>query len=162
MEAIAYFQKENKLNKAGIQGYVLFEQYTPNSQTSVTINLRGFKPNSTHAIHVHESADFSNGCISAGGHYNPYGKQHGNYMIHGNERHAGDLCNNIKSDDQGNVKIFFRDNLLSLYEPHSIIGRSVIIHEGQDDLGLGGNEQSLITGNAGGRMACEVIKFHSS
>ncbi len=32
-------------------------------------------------------------------------------------------------------------------------GRTVIIHAGQDDLGKGGDEESLKTGNAGGRAA---------
>jgi len=33
----------------------------------------------------------------------------------------------------------------------------VIIHKGEDDLGLGGDAESLITGNAGERVACGVI-----
>lgn len=40
---------------------------------------------------------------------------------------------------------------------HSVIGRSVIVHENVDDLGKGGHELSLSTGNAGGRIACGVI-----
>jgi len=32
-----------------------------------------------------------------------------------------------------------------------------VIHEGVDDLGRGGHEQSKTTGNAGGRLACGVI-----
>jgi Cu-Zn family superoxide dismutase len=158
MQAVAYFSKQEKLNKVGIEGYILFEQLNPRDYTTVFINLHGFKPNATHAIHIHESADFSNGCMSAGGHYNPFGKKHGSYLHHGNERHAGDLINNITSDSQGRVQIFFKDNLVFLYPPYSVIGRSVIIHEEKDDLGLGGDVQSLITGNAGGRMACAVIE----
>ena len=34
-------------------------------------------PPGEHGFHIHEKADFSNGCLSAGGHYNPHGKEHG-------------------------------------------------------------------------------------
>ena len=44
-----------------------------------------------------------------------------------------------------------------LYGEHSVIGRSCVTHAGVDDLGQGGNEESLKTGNAGGRVACGVI-----
>ena len=59
--------------------------------------------------------------------------------------------------------------MLTLYGDQSIIGRTVVIHEGADDLGLGGldsngnvidqkvHQESLKTGNAGGRMACAII-----
>jgi Cu-Zn family superoxide dismutase len=33
----------------------------------------------------------------------------------------------------------------------------VVIHKGEDDLGLGFNKESKITGNAGARMACAII-----
>jgi Cu-Zn family superoxide dismutase len=37
------------------------------------------------------------------------------------------------------------------------LGRTVIVHADPDDLGLGGQPDSLITGNAGKRMACSII-----
>ena len=51
----------------------------------------------------------------------------------------------------------FYDELVTLYGPNSVFGRTLVIHDGIDDLGLGGNKESLITGNAGGRLACAVI-----
>lgn len=35
--------------------------------------------------------------------------------------------------------------------------RAVVIHSGQDDLGLGGTPLSNTTGNSGSRVACGVI-----
>lgn len=35
--------------------------------------------------------------------------------------------------------------------------RAVVIHSGQDDLGLGGTPLSNTTGNSGARVACGVI-----
>ena len=49
------------------------------------------------------------------------------------------------------------DNLVKLSGKYSVIGRSMIIHEDEDDLGKGGNEESLKTGNAGKRIACGII-----
>jgi len=40
-----------------------------------------------------------------------------------------------------------------------IVGRMIIVHKDRDDLGLGGDAESLKTGNAGKRMACGVIGF---
>ena len=49
------------------------------------------------------------------------------------------------------------DKLIKLRGKYSIIGRSIVIHEDEDDLGKGGDKESTITGNAGKRLACGVI-----
>ena len=157
MNAICLFDKNSSYNSARIEGTVKFYQCCDKEPTRIVISLRGFKPNKTHAIHIHEYGDFSQGCMSAGGHYNPYDQFHGSYILHGFKRHAGDLINNIVSDDYGNFFIDYNDELVNLYGPHSVIGRSIVIHEKPDDLGMGGNDESLITGNAGGRMSCAII-----
>ena len=39
----------------------------------------------------------------------------------------------------------------------NITGKAIVIHEGEDDLGLGEDTGSTVTGNAGGRSGCCVI-----
>ena len=43
----------------------------------------------------------------------------------------------------------------------NIIGRGLIIHADEDDCGLGGQPDSLVTGHAGKRIACAVIGYAS-
>lgn len=71
-------------------------------------------------------------------------------------RHVGDL-GNLKADANGVAETTFSDAVISLTGPRSVLARGVIVHEGVDDLGLGGHQDSLKTGNAGGRAACGVI-----
>ncbi len=47
---------------------------------NIRVNVTGFNPNDEnrlHGIHIHEYGDLSNGCSSAGGHYNPLMVNHG-------------------------------------------------------------------------------------
>ena len=57
----------------------------------------------------------------------------------------------------GSAKLNILDSMISLSWENSIIGRTVVVHADQDDLGLGGHELSKSTGNAGARSACGVI-----
>uniref|UniRef100_A0A077K883 Superoxide dismutase [Cu-Zn] n=1 Tax=Penaeus japonicus TaxID=27405 RepID=A0A077K883_PENJP len=107
-----------------------------------------------HGFHIHQLGDLTGGCKSAGGHYNPYMRPHGSPLDR--ERHVGDL-GNILADATGRVVVNISDPLVSLVGPRTVLGRAVVVHAGEDDLGDGGNEDSLKTGNAGGRVACGVI-----
>ncbi|EWY81924.1 Cu/Zn superoxide dismutase [Fusarium oxysporum NRRL 32931] len=53
------------------------------------------------------------------------------------------------------------DHLVKLIGPESVIGRTIVIHSGTDDLGQGPNKESKVTGNAGGRPACGVLGISS-
>lgn len=146
--AIAYFDSK-------IKGTIYF--YEMKNKILIDINLTGFTKNSTHGIHIHEAGDLTDNCTSTCSHFNPYNKNHGG--LNSKERHVGDL-GNIISDKNGNVSIKIYDKLIKLNgNKRNILGRSVVIHENEDDLGLGGFEDSLITGHAGSRIACAIIGY---
>jgi Cu-Zn family superoxide dismutase len=134
-----------------VAGTVTFEQ--KGDSVSVSGEITGLTPG-LHGFHVHEFGDNTNGCTSAGGHFNPSNKVHG--APEDEIRHVGDL-GNVKADDNGVAKIDIKDALIALNGVNNIVGRSLVVHEGVDDLGKGGHAQSLTTGNAGGRLACGVI-----
>ena len=107
-----------------------------------------------HGFHVHELGDLTEGCKTAGGHYNPFNKKHGGPKDI--ERHIGDL-GNVYSKGEEITEFHIIDHQIRLNGKYNIIGRSMVLHQNEDDLGKGNNEESLKTGNAGQRIACGVI-----
>jgi len=108
-----------------------------------------------HGFHVHQFGDNTNGCTSAGPHFNLDGSTHGAPTDAKGERHAGDL-GNVEAAG-GSAKVNITDSMISLTGVNSVIGRTVVVHADIDDLGKGGHELSKSTGNAGARSACGVI-----
>lgn len=102
-----------------------------------------------HGFHIHEFGDCSapDGS-SAGGHFNPTGAKHG--APDALDRHVGDL-GNLVADKDGHAHFEVVDKIISLNGPHTIVGRSVIVHALPDDY------VSQPAGNAGGRVACGII-----
>ena len=99
--------------------------------------------------------NLTSGCLTAGEHFNPTGKTHGGPKDE--NRHVGDL-GNVEADETGRAIFRREDHLMMLYGGvNNIVGRAIVVHEREDDLGCGGNEESLKTGNAGARLACGVI-----
>lgn len=66
---------------------------------------------------------------------------------------------NIVANANGTCSMTIIDDRITLSGPQSIIGRGLIVHKDRDDLGKGGVEESLTTGNAGGRIACGIIAY---
>ena len=139
-----------------MKGDIKFEPLM-NGSVEVTFNLKGVPPGK-HGIHIHEKGMFceeqlqtTNPCNCTHGHYNPEEKDHG--------FHVGDLCFNIEPDTSGNVKFSYIDGRLGQYL-YDLPGRTVVLHEDEDDLGLLGENrdpESLKSGNAGNRIACAEI-----
>lgn len=134
-------------------GYILLAQY-PNN-TILRLHLKNLPPGK-HGFHIHKSADLRKGCDSLGSHYNPYGHAHGG--LNEPDNHLGDL-GNITVDDDGTCNQTIIANDLPLVGECQVIGRSMVIHSGVDDLGRGGDEESLKTGNSGSRIACGIIGY---
>ena len=169
INAIAIFNSK-------INGYIKFHQCKKNEPTLVNFKIQGLKPNNMNACHIHEFGDFINGCKSLGSHWNPRNSNHGytNLSIgldkniklkkQNIQSHAGDLLNNIISDSNGKFYYKYLDYRINLFGDvsESIIGRSVVMHVGVDDLGLGNNEESLKTGNSGERIAFSIIGHSKS
>ena len=70
----------------------------------------------------------------------------------------GDL-GNIVADDSGVAKIDLVLPRVDLHGDRSVVGRAIVVHADVDDLGQGGDEESLKTGNAGDRVGCGVIRL---
>ncbi len=152
-----------------IKGHIEFEIVKKNKKNmmKISINIEGLKPGK-HGFHIHEKGNLLEGCGSLCAHFNPDNTNHGDISDSKNNRHAGDL-GNIIADKNGVCKQILYDKIIKLNGKYNIIGRSVVIHENEDDLGLGGldengdiidkklHKESLKTGNAGKRIACGII-----
>ena len=153
-----------------IRGHITFEEIRKSkrfSKLKITVNVTGLTPG-RHGFHIHNTGDLRKGCSSLCSHFNPDNTKHGDIADSKQHRHAGDL-GNILADQNGNAQYTIYDKVIRLHGKYNIIGRSVVIHSGRDDLGLGGLDkdgnivdkkkhlESQKTGNAGSRIACGVI-----
>ena len=147
--ATTYFDHPN------IKGTIDFYEELSSNLISVIGELKSNKyKDSYHGFHVHEAGDLSEKCMGACAHFNPYNKNHGGR--NDKDRHVGDL-GNIYANKYGVSNINITDNLIKLRGKYSVIGRSLIVHEDEDDLGKGCHKDSLTTGHSGKRIACGVI-----
>ena len=71
-----------------VRGVVTFVQQSP-GVAAVTVRVSGLKPGQEHGFHLHDKGDCSSGDgMSAGGHFNPDGKAHGQ---HGQGGYSGNF-----------------------------------------------------------------------
>lgn len=103
-------------------------------EVTLVIELSNVLPQGLHGIHIHEVGDCSaiDGS-SAGGHWNPYGAMHG--MLGMGESHLGDLGNiDIDAAGSGTLMITTPEWTIGTGDDTDVVGRAIILHEGEDDL----------------------------
>lgn len=136
--------------KSGSQSDVVGTvQFVPGKKgVRVIAHVMNLRPGE-HGFHIHEKGDLSAPDLSsAGGHFNPTDHPHAG--PDSDRRHVGDL-GNLTADSSGTARIDRLYKELSLDGVHSIIGRSVIVHQNPDDF------KSQPSGNAGDRVAGGII-----
>jgi len=128
-------------------GTVTFTQ--KGAKVAVDARVAGLTPGN-HGFHIHEKGDCSSGDgMSAGGHFNPLGKPHGNPAVP--DHHAGDMPM-LVADASGNATLVVELDVMTVGGGETdIVGRGLIVHKDPDDF------TTQPTGNAGGRVACAVI-----
>lgn len=122
---------------------------------NIALEAAGLPPG-IHGFHIHEKGvcEPENKFETAGGHFNPFNKEHGTLNPKG--PHAGDLPNIIVQNDGTVVDVIDADLVtLKKGEPNSLLkrgGTSLVIHADPDDY------KTNPAGNAGERIACGEIK----
>ena len=128
-------------------GTVSFTQ--KGDKVTVSAKVSGLTPGG-HGFHVHEKGDCSapDG-NSAGGHFNPTGKPHGD--LSAPDHHAGDMPM-LQADASGNAALTTDLAGLTIGSGAAdVVGKSVVVHKDADDF------KSQPAGNSGARVACGVI-----
>jgi Cu-Zn family superoxide dismutase len=130
-----------------VAGTVTFTQ--KGDKVLVEANVSGLTAG-RHGFHVHEKGDCSAADgSSAGGHFNPTGKPHGDPAAA--EHHAGDMPM-LQADAGGNAMLSAELGVIKLGSGSTdIVGKSVVIHKDPDDF------KTQPAGNSGARVACGVI-----
>ena len=128
-----------------IKGEVLVSDY----RQGVKIKAHFTKlPPGKHGFHIHRAGDLrGEGCMGLCEHYDIGHHTHGGPS--NKERHTGDL---------GNIEVHQnKEYYIKGITVKDLWGRSIIVHEDEDDLGKGGFEDSKTTGHSGKRMGCAIF-----
>lgn len=140
--AVAVFEQPT------IQGEVIFMESHGGVEVRATFSKL---PAGLHGFHIHKAGDLrGEGCKGACEHFDIGESEHGGAPGSGASRHTGDL-GNIRGPHCSHR--YF----LKTLKVEELYGRSVIVHEDEDDLGKGDHEDSKTTGHSGARIGCALI-----
>jgi len=135
---------------SNVTGKIEFSEL--NGMVTMIASMKGLSEGK-HAIHIHEKADCSSpDGKSTGGHWNPTLKPHGAWGAK-EGYHRGDIGNfNATADGTGNITFATNEWCIGCAdEKKNIIGKAIIVHQGEDDL------KSQPSGAAGSRVSCAGI-----
>jgi len=128
-----------------VRGVVEFQHAAVGSgPMTIHVRLMGLAAG-PHGMHVHMGTD----CAMPADHLNPQNAPHGPANAASGMRHLGDL-GNITADASGMVEETLRDSLLG--GDSSLIGKVLVVHEGQDDL------STQPAGDSGDPIGCGIIE----
>lgn len=142
--AVAVFRQDD------IYGEVVVNNY----RDGVKVKAHFTKlPSGKHGFHIHKAGDLrGEGCHGLCEHYDVGKNSHGGDPEHSGERHTGDL---------GNIELkngkFEKDYYIKGISVSDLWGRSIIVHQDEDDLGKGPFEDSIVTGHSGARIGCAIF-----
>jgi len=107
--------------------------YTVNNKTQLLLMLKDItlEYGLLKGLHIHECGDVTDGCNSACAHFNPNNSKHGS--LTSAIRHYGDL-GNAHIDSTGYSIMHLTDVPIEISD---VVGRSLVLHEAEDDYGLG-------------------------
>lgn len=145
--AVAVF-KEN-----GIYGEVIINNYRDGVKVKASFTEL---PEGKHGFHIHKAGDLrGEGCQGLCEHYDIGKNTHGDAPkgdASKAERHTGDL---------GNIELkngkFDKEYYIKGVSVKDLWGRSIIVHQDEDDLGKGSFEDSKVTGHSGSRIGCAIF-----
>jgi Cu-Zn family superoxide dismutase len=119
----------------------------------ISLSAKGL-PAGEHAFHVHAIGKCEPPFTTAGGHFNPASHKHGIMSAEG--AHAGDMPNlHVPANGELSVEVLNAAVTLEKGKPNSLFGpdgTALVIHAGKDDY------KTDPTGDAGGRVACGVVR----
>ncbi|RAR74400.1 Cu-Zn family superoxide dismutase [Paracidovorax anthurii] len=128
----------------------------------VAAQVQGLTPG-LHGFHIHANGQCAPGPDAAtgqtipfgaaGGHFDPgMSHRHGHPGQPADQAHAGELPNiQVGSDGRGTVR-YVNANVTLTPGRNSVMGRSIVVHEKEDDY------KTNPSGNSGGRVLCGVIE----
>ncbi|KAJ1796351.1 copper chaperone [Coemansia sp. RSA 2399] len=145
--AVCIFEEGQALSTGATRGLARFVQ-VDETTCFVDITVSGIA-DGNHALAIHECGDLSNVPDSCGSHWNPDGVSHGDARTGG---HRGDIGNLVVKDGWGDMA--FETNRFKVWE---IIGRSMVVADGADDLGRGAAKSSKVDGGCGPGILAGVI-----